>query len=177
MSATCYDYTIPIFILGLTQLKHQTQKAIDWCKEHEVEDKTLLQTRLIADMHPWIKQVQMACDFAKGAAARLASQELPKYADNESTLEETLARIEKTISFISNIPKGHYESAESKIITIKLGPNTFRLPGSDYLRRIVFPNFYFHLVTSYNILRSNGVPIGKQDFTGSLKFFLVPTDQ
>jgi hypothetical protein len=169
-----YQATIPVLIQGLKQMKHLVDIASTWCQEKNVPDQVMLSTRLSPDMFEWVRQIQIACDFAKGAAARLAGQEPPKFEDNEQTFAQVQERIQKTLSFIESIPASQYEEAEDRTIELTFGNNHFSYSGLIYWTRVVLPNFYFHFTTCYNVLRANGVPVGKVDFTGSLKKWLVP---
>jgi hypothetical protein len=121
------------------------------------------------DMFPLTKQVQIACDTAKGAAARLSGVDAPKYEDNESTLEELKARIEKTLAFIDTVPADAIAGADDKAIEIVYPSLTLRFTGRDYVTKFVLPNLYFHVTTAYAILRANGVAIGKGDYLGAIQ--------
>ena len=128
--------------------------------------RKLPQARLIADMFPLWRQVTIVTDHAKGASARLAGLEVPSYPDTETTLAELQARIAKTIAFLKSIPDSAYEGAEARTITVKAGPRELTFPALQYLHSYAVPNFYFHMTTTYNILRANGVDVGKVDFLG-----------
>lgn len=122
--------------------------------------------RLIADMLPFTRQITIATDHAKGACARLSGTEVPVFADTEVTLADLKARLDKTIGFITSIPEAAFDGAEARTISVKAGPRELTFPAPDYLSRYALPNFYFHMTTAYNILRGNGVEIGKVDFLG-----------
>jgi hypothetical protein len=117
-------------------------------------------------MFPLSRQVQIACDFAKGGSARLAGIEVPKREDNETTLEQLKERIEWTLGFINSIPKEKFADAAERPIVHELRTFTVRLPGSEYLQTFSLPNFYFHVTTTYALLRHNGVALEKLDFMG-----------
>jgi len=123
--------------------------------------------RLFPDMFPLTRQVQVACDAAKGAVARLAGVEVPKHEDTEQTFAELKARIAKTIDFISTIKPAQIDGSENKEILLKLSGKDVKFTGTQYLLGHATPNFYFHVTTVYNILRHNGVEIGKRDFIGN----------
>ena len=123
--------------------------------------------RLFPDMFPLTRQVQVACDAAKGAVARLAGVEVPKHEDTEQTFAELKARIAKTIDFISTIKPAQIDGSENKEILLKLSGKEVKFTGMQYLLGHATPNFYFHVTTVYNILRHNGVEIGKRDFIGN----------
>jgi Uncharacterized protein conserved in bacteria len=124
--------------------------------------------RLAPDMLPLVKQIQIACDFAKGGSARLAGVELPKREDNETTLDQLKARIAWTRDFIGSIPRDKFNGAEDRSIVHEMRTLTIKLPGLAYLNQFSMPNFYFHVTTTYGILRHNGVPLGKLDFVGAM---------
>jgi hypothetical protein len=128
----------------------------------------LLQSRLACDMFPLVRQVQIACDMAKGGGARLAGVEVPSYPDDEQDFAQLFARIEKTKSFLSSLDKHAFDGSETRKVTIKIGGNPMEFVGQPYLLLFVLPNFYFHLTAAYAILRHNGVPLEKRDFMGGL---------
>ena len=120
------------------------------------------------DMFPLAKQVQIACDIAKGAAARLAGIEAPKHEDNEASLEDLRARIAKTLAFIETVPADAIAGADERAIEIVYPSITLRFIGRDYLTKFVLPNLYFHVTMTYAILRANGVSVGKGDYLGNI---------
>jgi hypothetical protein len=122
--------------------------------------------RLIADMFPLSRQVQIACDTAKGAVARLAGVEVPKHDDTEQTVAELKARIAKTLDFIGSVPAAKIDGSEEREVVLRLGGQERKFTGLQYLLGHAWPNFYFHVTTAYNILRANGVELGKRDFIG-----------
>jgi hypothetical protein len=125
--------------------------------------------RLIADMFPLARQVQIACDTAKGAVARLAGAEIPKHEDTEQTIPELKARIAKTLDFIGSVPAAKIEGSDEREVVLKMRGQDVKLNGLVYLLAHATPNFYFHVTTAYNILRANGVEIGKRDYLGEIK--------
>ena len=127
----------------------------------------MLNARLFPDMYPLTRQVQIATDMSKGAAARLAGLEIPKYEDNETTFAELQARIAKTIAFLDTIKPAQLEGSEARAVVISVRKIDLKFTGQDYLLKWVNPNVYFHVTTTYNILRHNGVELGKQDFLGA----------
>jgi len=125
----------------------------------------LLCSRLAPDMLPFTRQIQLACDFAKNASARLAGGENPKFPDEEKTLEELKARIAKTLAFVESVDDAALDAGLDRDVTFPRGPAaTVTMRGVDYLTRFAVPNFYFHAATAYDILRENGLQIGKMDF-------------
>ena len=119
-------------------------------------------------MLPLSKQIQIACDFAKSSCARLASVEIPSFPDNEKTFDEFLERITKTINFLKTFKADHFASSAERKISYSAHGMDFNFIGRDYLLNFALPNFYFHFVTAYSILRNQGVEIGKADFIGKL---------
>lgn len=158
-----FEFTVPVFIKALTGVKIVLQKAA----EHGLDENALLADKLAPDMFPFVKQVQMATDNAKGCAARLAGQEIPKYEDTEATLAELQARLDKTIAYLRTISKDSFANAASVQVTLPYMPGKF-MTGFDYAREYALPNFFFHVAMSYAIVRKNGVPIGKADYMASL---------
>ncbi|NBZ88387.1 DUF1993 domain-containing protein [Stagnihabitans tardus] len=157
---------VPAFVHSLNAVSAILGKARAHEEAKKIKPEVMGELRLIADMFPLWRQICIATDHAKGASARLAGVEVPPFADTERTLEELQARIAKTVAFIQSIPEAAFEGAEAKTITVKAGPRELTFPAPFYLNSYAIPNFYFHLTTAYNILRSNGVEIGKVDFLG-----------
>ena len=157
---------VPFFVHSLTAMSKILDKAEAYAEAKKLKPEVLPQLRIIADMFPLARQIMIATDHAKGASARLSGTEVPSFADTETTLAELKERIAKTIAFIQTIPDSAFDGAEGKTITVKAGPRELTFPAVQYLNGYAIPNFYFHLTTAYNILRSNGVEIGKVDFLG-----------
>lgn len=158
---------VPFFTHSLTALSKILAKAEDFAAAKNIKPEVIPQLRLIADMLPLWRQVTIACDHAKGASARLAGLEVPSFADTETTIAELQDRIAKTLAFIATIPAAAYEGAENRTITVKAGPRELTFPAPQYYHGFAVPNFYFHMSTCYNILRANGVEVGKTDFLGA----------
>lgn len=169
MSVSLYDVSIPVFTLHLNNLATLLDKAASHSQSKKVDPKVLPATRLIADMLPLSSQVQIACDTAKGAAARLAGVEIPKHPDTETTLEELKARVTKTLDFIKTIKPAQLEGAETREVVLQFPSTTLKFTGLNYLTNFVLPNFFFHVTTTYALLRQNGVDIGKRDFLGPIQ--------
>lgn len=161
-----YDATIPPLIRALSNLATILKKGEEYADAKKVEHQVLLNSRLFVDMYPLTRQVQIATDMSKGAGARLAAIEIPKYEDNETSFAELQARIAKTIAFLDAINLKQLEGAETRDITITIRKTDIKFSGQDYLLKWVLPNVYFHITTAYNILRHNGVELAKQDFLG-----------
>jgi len=162
-----YQASVPRFvnILGnLSKILDKTQAHIDAKK---IADATLTGDRLFPDMLPLSAQVQIACDAAKGVIAKLSGVEAPAFEDKETTLAELNARIAKTIAFIQSVPAGKIDGTEDKAIVTKRGDKETHYTGMQFLLGHAVPNFYFHVSTTYNILRHNGVEIGKRDYLGN----------
>jgi len=161
-----YQYCIPPLKRALTNLTAILQKGEAFAESRKIEPSVLLNARLAPDMYPLIKQVQIATDMSKGAAARLAAIEIPKFDDNETTFAEVYARIEKTIAFMDSIQPEQFTAAEAREVTLLIREVELKFTGQDYWLNWAQPNVYFHVTTTYNILRHNGVPLGKRDFLG-----------
>lgn len=157
---------VPFFTHALTALDSILTKAEAHAAARNIKPEVMPQLRLIADMLPLWRQITIACDHAKGASARLAGLDVPAFADTETTLAELRDRIARTIAFIQTIPADAYEAAEQRTISVKAGPRELSFAAPQYYGSSAIPNFYFHLTTAYNILRGNGVEIGKTDFLG-----------
>lgn len=168
MSAAMYAMSVPVFERMLTNLSAILHKAAAHAEARKIDPTVLLNARLAPDMFPLAAQVRIACDFAKGAAARLTGAEPPKYEDNEATFDELKARIAKTIDFVRGHAPAQFSGAEERPVQLKLRGETMTFQGIFYLAHVVLPNFYFHATTAYDILRHNGVELGKRDFVGPL---------
>lgn len=169
MSVSMYDVSIPIFTLSLTNLAAILDKAASHAETKKVDSKALPAARLIIDMLPLSAQIQIACDTAKGAAARLAGIEAPKHEDTEATLDELKARIAKTLDFIKSVKPEQLKESEAREIILKFPQNTLKFNGINYLTNFVLPNFFFHVTMAYALLRKNGVELGKRDFLGPIQ--------
>ena len=163
---TLYDAAAAPLKRTLTNLSHILKKGEEHAEAKKIDPSILLNSRLFPDMFPLVRQVQIATDMSKGGVARLAGVDIPKYEDTETTFAELQARINKTIAFIDSIQAGQLEGAESKDITINVRKVDLQFKGQEYLLSWVLPNVYFHVTTAYNILRHNGVELGKPDFMG-----------
>jgi hypothetical protein len=159
--------SIPVFTQQLTTLAALIDKAVEHCRTNGVNPADLVSARLAPDMFPFTRQVQIATDHAKGAAARLSGRENPKFEDTESTFEELKARIAKTLAFIKSVPAQEIDGSEERDVTITVAGQPRTLKGQGYLLHNALPNFFFHVTTAYDILRNQGVAIGKRDYMGS----------
>jgi hypothetical protein len=158
-----YDFTVPVFIKMLGGLKGVLQKA----KAHGLDEKALLSEQLAPDMFPFAKQVQVACDNAKGAAARLSGQEPPKMDDTEQSIDDLIARVDATVAFLNTVKESDFADAPKQQITLPYFPGKF-MGGYDYAREYAIPNFFFHVAMAYALVRKNGVEIGKADYINGI---------
>jgi uncharacterized protein len=164
MAVSMYDIAIPTFQKQLTGLEAILDKAADYAAAKKVDMAVLLGSRLYPDMFPLTRQVQLATDFAKAAPARLAGVEVPSFPDTETTLPELKARIAKIQALLAGYKPEQFESSETREVKLKVSGADVTLSGREYLLHVAFPNFYFHCATAYDILRHNGLEIGKRDF-------------
>ena len=167
MTISMYQASVPRLVSALTNLSNILDKAQAHVDAKKLDPAALTTYRLFPDMLPLSKQVQIACDTAKGAVARLAGVEIPVHEDNEKTLAELQARIAKTLAFIQSVTAQQIEGSEDKDIVIKRGDKETHYKGLQFLLGHAVPNIYFHVTTAYNILRHNGVEIGKRDYLGN----------
>jgi hypothetical protein len=164
MTISMYQASVPIFVRMLNNLGAILDKGKAHAQARKIDAHVLPASRLIADMFPLSRQVQIASDHAKGAVARLAGVEIPKYEDDEQTIEELQARIAKTVAFVGKFTAAEIDGSEEREIVVAMRSGEQRFKGMDYLLGFAIPNFYFHVVTAYDILRQNGVEVGKRDF-------------
>jgi hypothetical protein len=162
-----YSLSIPVFRRSLTNLSAILDKAAAHAQAHKIDPSVLLQARLYPDMFTFTRQVQLASDFAKGAAARLAGDVPPKYDDVEVSFAELKERIARTLAFLDGFKPDRIDGSEQREIELKGADRTRRFTGLDFLAHFALPNFLFHVTTAYDILRHNGVQIGKSDFLGT----------
>jgi len=168
MPISLYDVSIPVLSRGLANLSAILDKAAAHAAAKKFDSIVLAQSRLYPDMYPLSRQVQIACDAAKGAAARLAGIEIPKHEDTEVTLAELKQRVAKTLNFLKTVTAEQLKGAENRAIEIKFPSGEWKFTGLTYLNNFVLPNFYFHESMVYALLRHNGVEIGKGDFLGAI---------
>ena len=167
MQISMYQASVPVFVQFLTAFSAILKKAADHCAAKKIEPSVLVGARLTPDMFALARQVQIASDHAKGAAARLSGSEVPSFPDTETTFDELQARIAKTLDYIQSIKPEQIDGSEEKEIVLTFGRERFPFNGKDYLLHFALPNFFFHLSTAYGILRHCGVEIGKRDFMGA----------
>jgi hypothetical protein len=162
-----YQASAPRFANTLKNLAAILDKAQAYAEMRKIDPLVLTSARLYPDMFALARQVQIACDTAKGAVARLAGVEVPKHEDSEKTFAELKARIAKTLDFIAGVKPAQVDGSEEREIVLKLQGNDVKFKGLQYLLGFAWPNFYFHATTAYDILRHNGVELGKRDFIGN----------
>lgn len=162
-----YDHIIPPMDRTLGALSAILAKAEAHCDAKAIKPEALLTFRLFPDMFPFIRQVQLTCDFAARAAARLAGAEPKGFPDTEVTFADLQARIAAARAYMAEFPASAYAAAGTRQVTIKMRGEDVTMPGAQYLTMYSLPQFHFHAVTAYNILRHNGVEVGKRDFMGA----------
>ena len=168
MTISMYQASVPAMIKTLSNLRNFLEKALTHAEAKKIDPSVLVNARLYPDMFPLSRQVQIATDMAKGAASRLAGQEVRSYEDNEATFPELIARLDKTIALLVTFKPGDIDGSEDRTITLPMRDRTLTFKGLPYLIDYVLPNVYFHTTTAFAILRHNGVEIGKKDFLGKV---------
>jgi hypothetical protein len=168
MTISMHSASVPVFVRMLGNMLTWLDKAQEHAAAKKFEPGVFLATRLAPDMLPFLNQVQIACDAAKFAVARLAGVEAPKFEDNEASFDELRQRIRKTIDYVRSVPAAQIDGTEDKDIAVPRRDGTLTLKGEVYLKHMVMPNFYFHVTTTYALLRHNGVDLGKRDYLGPL---------
>ena len=167
MTITLYAASVPVFKQMLGSVSDLLQKTQAHATAKNIDPNAYLQARLYPDMFPLLRQVQIACDFAKSVAARLAQAEVPAWEDNEATFEDLQSRIARTQAFINSLDAANFEGAETRDIVLRPGtPKEKHLTGQAYVLNYGLPQFFFHVTTAYALLRHAGIEIGKRDFMG-----------
>ncbi|MCL1633419.1 DUF1993 domain-containing protein [Luteimonas sp. SX5] len=168
MSISMHAASVPVFKQFLTSLDALLAKAEQHAAERKIDPGALLQARLFPDMFPLLRQVQIACDFAKSVPARLAGTDVPVDDDTEQDFGQLRARIAKTLAFVDSLAAEAFEGAERREIVLRPGtPKERKLDGRTYLLHYGLPQFFFHVATAYDLLRHNGIEIGKKDYMGA----------
>ena len=163
-----YSASVPVFTQMLGGLSGVLAKAQAHVEDKKLDPAALLQARLFPDMFPLLRQVQVACDFAKSVTARLAGAEVPKHDDTEQSFADLQARIASVLAFIQGLDMAQFDAAASREVVSQAGtPKEKRFTGQVYLLHYGMPHFYFHVTTAYSILRHNGVEVGKKDYVGT----------
>ncbi len=168
MSLSMYQASIPVILQMFGSISAVLDKAAAQAAERKIDPTVLVNDRLAPDMLPLSAQIQIMTDQAKGCAARLAGIDIPAFADTEKTIDELKARIAKTVDFVKSLTPDQINGAEDREVVLKIGGNDLKLKGSQYFFHFFLPNFYFHATTAYDILRHNGIQIGKRDFIGQI---------
>ena len=165
MATELYDLTVPVFTRALKALSGLLDKAVEHAGEAGAD--ALLSNRLAEDMHPLVKQVQIACDGPKLCVARLSGVEAPVNEDTETTIPELKARIAATLDWIGSVPREAIDGQEDRDVVLKFPGGEWAFKGQAYVVGFALPNFFFHVTTAYDLLRQAGVPLGKRDFLGA----------
>ena len=167
MTISMYQISVPVFVRHLSGLAGCMKKAQTLYAAKKYDESTLLGYRLYPDMFSFAKQVQIATDHARNCTALLAGLEAPKYEDNEKSLAELIARVEKTLAWLNAAKPEQVDGTEGKSVTVKMRDREMNFTGIELLLNRSMPNFYFHATTAYDIIRHNGVELGKRDFMGA----------
>jgi hypothetical protein len=167
MTISMYQASIPVLLRTLDNLRQVLAKGEAFAIEKGIAPEVLLQQRLIADMPPLVRQVQIATDMAKNGAYRLAGLEPPRFEDDETTFAQLYARLERAAAVIGELKPEQVDGSEARPITLQMRTGELKFEGQDYLLGFVLPNLFFHCTTAYAILRVAGTPIGKLDFMGA----------
>ena len=171
MSLSVYQSSVGAFQVTITAFSLILDKAIAHAEQSKFDPAVYMTLRLRPNMMAFPRQVQSFCDQAKNSSARLAGIDPPRYEDNEKTLDELKARMDKTLAFIATIDKAALEAGAEREILLPMGPQKARMRGDNYLLHFVLPNYYFHLTTAYDLLRYAGVEVGKRDYLGAVPGF------
>jgi hypothetical protein len=166
MKLSMYQASVTAFIRQLHNLAAILEKGAAHADAKKIDPKVLINSRLFPDMFPLARQVQIATDTARAGAARLAAVEVPAQEDTETTFAELVARVRKTISYLETLRAEQFEGSEDRTVTWQTRSSTKTMQGMPYLQNHLVPNLYFHITTTYNILRHSGVELGKMDFLG-----------
>lgn len=168
MTISMYQASKPAFGQMLKTLSHILKKAEEHCEAKKIDPSVLVNARLYPDMAPLVRQIQIATDQVKGSFSRIAGKEIPSWPDEEKTFADLQARVKKAQDFLAGVDAKEIDGRENHDIKMKIGPNDMTFKAEAFLVNFSLPNFYFHVVTAYDILRHNGVEIGKRDFIGSV---------
>jgi hypothetical protein len=168
MPVSLYDASVPVMLQMLGGLSGFIDKAAAHCAEKKIEPAALLSARLYPNMFMFSKQVQVASDWARNTAGRLAGVDILKIADEEKTFEDLKSRISRSMEFLRSVDPASFDSAADRDVRWTAGPNTREMKGADFLFHQALPQFFFHVTTAYDILRHNGVELAKRDFMGDV---------
>ena len=167
MAISMFQASVPVFVRALNNLAAVLEKGVAHATVRTIDETVLLNSRLYPDMFPLVRQVQLATDTARSGAARLAEVEVPAYEDNETTFAALSARIHNTVSYLETLQPVQIDGSEDKTISWQSRSSTKSMQGQPYLFNHLLPNVYFHVTTAYNILRHNGIEVGKRDYLGT----------
>lgn len=168
MTLSMYQASVPVFGRGLESLSAILNKAAAHAEAKKIDPAIFITARLAPDMFALARQVQIASDAAKGCVARLAGAEVPSFPDTEATFPDLVARVAKTLAFVKGFTAAQIDGSEDRSVTLKMRGEDRKFSGQAYLFNLALPNFYFHVTTAYDILRHNGVELGKADYLGKL---------
>ncbi|MEC9359994.1 MAG: DUF1993 domain-containing protein [Pseudomonadota bacterium] len=166
MAISMYEASAPVFTRMIGNLRNMLLKADAHAKARGYEVDVLVESRLAPDMFPLRRQVQIASDAAKGSMARLAGLDVPSWDDTETTMAQLIERLDRTLEYLAGFSPEQVDGSEERQVVVKTRMRELRFTGLQYLQGFAIPNLYFHVTTSYNILRHNGVELGKMDFLG-----------
>ena len=168
MTSPMYSHSVPVLKQMLTALKSILAQASEYATAKSIEPDALLQARLAPDMFPLLKQVQIAADFSRGVTARLAGVDVPVFAGDEKTFADLDGLLAQTLAFLDSVDAAQFAGKEGAEIVLRPGtPKEKKFSGQVYLANYGLPQFFFHVTTAYDILRHNGLPIGKRDYMGA----------
>lgn len=170
MSFSMYELTVPTLLRGFEVLTAYLDKAAAYAAENKIDPAVLLNARLFPDMQPLSAQIQRASDNAKGAITRLTGAATPSFPDNETSFDELKERIAKTVALLRDLTPAQFENSDTRIVEFRIGGAVRLIRGDKYLVQMLLPNFFFHVTTAHDILRHNGLKIGKLDYFGQLEF-------
>ena len=166
MAFSIYQASVPVYTRRLEALSAILDKAAGYASQRKIDPAALIQARLYPDMLPLARQIQIACSHAIRGAARLSGAEPASVEDKETSFDDLKARVAKTLAFLKDVDAKKMDGMEDREITYPVGDRKMTLKAGEYLLHFSMPNFYFHLTTAYDILRNNGLEIGKADFMG-----------
>jgi hypothetical protein len=170
MALSMYDVSVPVLLRGLNILSAYLDKAATFAAERNIDPAVLISARLAPDMMSLAGQVQRASDNAKGGISRLTLVKAPSFPDTETSFEELKNRIAKTVLFLQAVKPEQLEGSESRPVEMRTGIVSGTLRGDTYLLSVLIPNFFFHITTTHDILRQNGLKVGKNDYFGALEY-------
>ena len=168
MAISMHSASVPVFVRTLKNMLAWLDKAEAHAVAKKFDPKNYLGMRLTPDMLPFSRQIQISSDTVKNCLARLAGLEAPKWEDNEASLDELRARIRKTIEYAQSVPAAKIDGSEAREILVPQGPGrTVPFKGEAMLKHLALPNFFFHAMMTYALLRQGGVELGKADYLGA----------